>query len=84
MKHFTLKYFESDKEQGYFSPSVFLTKTKFTFDDDAKWDSVLYQFCKYLEAIGYEGVMKNVYVDINSWPHFKHPSQYVLDDTRKE
>lgn len=78
MKYFTIKYHDDSFGNGDLYPKNFESTTRFTFDDMATWDGILYQFCKHLESIGYVGVSDKVYVDNLSFDEqiFKHPINY--------
>jgi hypothetical protein len=36
---------------------------EFSFDDACTWDVILWQFCKFLEMTGYEGVRNKIKLD---------------------
>ena len=57
------KVFE-DRSNSPF-PSDTTIEATHVFDDDQTWVAVLWQFCHFLEHIGFEGVRKNVTIDSN-------------------
>jgi hypothetical protein len=89
-KNFELSYNEYDEESNpneeFIDYPVDLdVRTSFTFDDGATWEPILYQFCKFLESVGYVGVIGRVYTE-GFTGHFKHPNAYKggFDDWSKE
>lgn len=62
-KTFELKYYQHDEDEDYDSrpyPASTDLSAEFTFDDGCTWDVVLWQFCKFLEMTGYEGVREKI------------------------
>lgn len=43
-------------------PEATTVKTRHYFTDGTTWPVVLYQFCKFLESTGYEGVREKVII----------------------
>jgi hypothetical protein len=65
IKTFSLRYYteeNQDEEPGLPYPTSTVVTAEYTFDDMVTWDVILWQFCKFLEASGYEGVKERVQI----------------------
>jgi hypothetical protein len=64
-KTFEIKYYQYEDEDYDSRPYPATTdlSAQFTFDDGCTWDVVLWQFCKFLEMTGYEGVRNKIRLD---------------------
>jgi hypothetical protein len=66
-KSFEIKYYQNDAEDdnGYEDlpyPTSTMINFDFEFGNSVTWDVILWQFCKALEATGYEGVRNRIRV----------------------
>jgi len=44
-------------------PSETVLEARHDFDDDQTWHPILWQFCRFLEHVGFEGVRNKVKID---------------------
>jgi len=51
---------EFDTEEPTTYPEATTVKARHYFADFTAWPTILYEFCKFLEATGYNGVMERV------------------------
>lgn len=60
----TFKFvYEAGEADGYdLFPNSTKLKATHTFNDDARWVPILYQFCRFLEGTGYGGVVERVVI----------------------
>jgi hypothetical protein len=77
----TFKFvYESEEADGYdLYPNSTKLKATHTFDDDARWVPILYQFCKFLEGTGYGGVVERVVIK----DPFGLESEHLFETTDK-
>lgn len=66
-KSFDIRYYQNDttedKEIDYLPyPTSTSINFEYEFGDSVTWDVILWQFCKVLEATGYEGVRERIRV----------------------
>lgn len=55
--------YDSEKGNGFFvSPEASTIKARHYFEDGITWVPILWQFCKFLESVGYEGVRSRVVI----------------------
>jgi hypothetical protein len=64
-KNFEIKYYQNDAEDDNDCDDLpYPTSTMINFDyefgNNVTWDVILWQFCKVLEATGYEGVRNRI------------------------
>jgi hypothetical protein len=64
-KNFEIKYYQNNAEDDNDCddlpyPTSTMINFDFEFGDAVTWDVILWQFCKVLEATGYEGVRNKV------------------------
>lgn len=63
-KNFEIKYYQNDAEDDNDEDLPYPTSTMINFDfefgNSVTWDVILWQFCKVLEATGYEGVRNKI------------------------
>jgi len=53
--------FEDDSNSPF--PSKTIIESFHEFADDQTWETILWQFCKFLEHTGFEGVRKRVVIE---------------------
>jgi hypothetical protein len=68
-------------------PSETVLEARHDFDGDQTWHPILWQFCRFLEHVGFEGVRKKVKIDgdINEClfqRYFDEP-RYTEEDIQK-
>ena len=55
--------YDSEKGNGFFvTPEASTIKARHYFEDGITWVPILWQFCRFLESIGYEGVRERVLI----------------------
>jgi hypothetical protein len=55
--------YDSEKGNGFFvNPEASTIKARHYFEDGITWVPILWQFCKFLESVGYEGVRGRVVI----------------------
>ena len=68
-------------------PSETTVEAKHEFDPDQTWHPILWQFCRFLEHIGFEGVREKVKIDadINDclFQHFYDDPRYTEEDIQE-
>ena len=80
--------YDSEKGQGFgVCPEASTVKARHYFEDGITWVPILWQFCKFLESTGYEGVRDRVIIkdpygmerDSNLFDTLG-PNQYIVND----
>jgi len=86
-KTFEFKYYQNDydeeneQDDWYPHPINSELQAEFTFNSGCTWDVILWQFCKFLEATGYQGVTERVrLVDKLDIMAHNHLFQCIDDD----
>lgn len=55
--------YDSEKGEGFcVTPEASTIKARHYFEDGITWAPILWQFCKFLESVGYEGVRDRVII----------------------
>jgi hypothetical protein len=68
-------------------PSDTTIESKHEFDADQTWHPILWQFCHFLEHIGFEGVRKKVKIDADIddclFQNFYNDPRYTEEDMQE-
>jgi len=68
-------------------PSETVLEARHDFDDDQTWHPILWQFCRFLEHVGFEGVRKRVKIDgdINEclFQRYFEEKRYTAEDIQE-
>lgn len=87
-KTFELKYYQYEEDEDYDSrpyPATTDLSVEFTFDDGCTWDVVLWQFCKFLEMTGYEGVRSKIRLnDPLGFMQQNHLFECIVDEEQRD
>lgn len=73
-------------EDNIFSDIEFPTNQRivheFEMSDDTRWDNIILQFAKFLDATGYVGVHEKVSINIeNNWDNIRNDFGDIDEDT---